>query len=155
LALVIGNCGYQTAPPPNARNDAKLVSAALADVGFDVATVIDADQRALKGVIHDFAQRLKNESQDAAPAFYYAGHGIQINGCNYLIPVNTPLRSASDVEFETVEAQWILDQIGECGAPLSIIMPGACRNNSFPSISRGAAGVAGADGCAARLVPEL
>lgn len=140
VALVIGNGGYASAPLPNARNDAQLVAGALQSAGFAVTTALDADQRELKQAVRDFAARLKAAGPDAAAAFYYAGHGMQINGRNYLIPVNTPLRSAADVEYETVEAQWILDMIGESGAPLSIIMLDACRNNPFPSISRGARG---------------
>lgn len=140
LALVIGNGGYASAPLANARNDATLVAGALQNAGFSVVTELDADQRGLKQAVRDFAARLKAAGPDAAAAFYYAGHGMQINGRNFLIPVNTPLRSAADVEYETVEAQWVLDMIGESGAPLSIIMLDACRNNPFPSISRGTRG---------------
>jgi hypothetical protein len=140
LALVIGNGGCSSAPLANARNDARLVVAALTDAGFAVTAVIDADQRALKQSVRAFAGRLEAAGEDAAAAFHYAGHGMQINGRNYLIPVNAPLRSAVDVDYETVEAQWVLDKIGASGVSLSIIMFDACRDNPFPSISRGAAG---------------
>jgi hypothetical protein len=136
LALVIDNGGCSSAPLANARIDARLIAAALTDAGFAVTAVIDADQRALKQSVRAFAGRLEVAGEDAAAAFHHAGHGMQI----YLIPVNAPLRSAVDVDYETVEAQWVLDKIGASGVSLSIIMFDACRDNPFPSISRGAAG---------------
>ena len=136
IALVVGNGGYAAGPLPNAVADARLISGALADAGFAVQTALDVDHRGFKTAVRRFADALRAAGPDAVAAFYYAGHGVQVNGRNFLIPVNTPLRSAADVEFETVDAQWILDMIGETGAPLSIIMLDACRNNPFPSVSR-------------------
>ncbi|MGG7568001.1 SUMF1/EgtB/PvdO family nonheme iron enzyme [Rhodovulum sp. DZ06] len=136
IALVVGNGGYSIGPLPNAVSDARLVSGALRDAGFQVTTKLDADQRDFKRAVRDFADQLKSAGEGAVAAFYYAGHGVQIGGRNFLVPVNTPLRSAADVEYETIDAQWVLDMIGQSGAPLSIIMLDACRNNPFPSVSR-------------------
>ena len=138
IALVVGNGGYSSGPLPNAVKDARLIASALSAAGFRTETALDVDHRDFKRAVRRFADQLRAAGPDAVAAFYYAGHGVQVNGRNFLIPVNTPLRSASDVEYETVDAQWILDMIGESGAPLSIIMLDACRNNPFPSVSRSA-----------------
>lgn len=136
IALVVGNGGYRFGPLPNAVNDARLVSGSLKQAGFAVTTVLDADRRAFGEAVRAFAAQAKAAGPDAVAAFYYAGHAVQIAGRNFLIPVEAGIRSASDVEYETVEAQWVLDLIGESGAPLSIIMLDACRTNPFPAASR-------------------
>lgn len=138
LALVIGNGGYASGPLANPPNDARLMSKTLEAAGFEVAMAIDADQTAMKQQIRAFAIRLKRAGPNAVAAFYYAGHGVQVNGRNYLIPVGAPIGSAADLEYETVEAQWVLDLIGESQAGLSMIILDACRNNPFPAVSRAA-----------------
>ncbi|MEM7544305.1 MAG: caspase family protein [Pseudomonadota bacterium] len=136
LALVIGNGDYRTSPLANPRNDADLTAAALADAGFQVTKIIDADQIKMKQNIRAFAVRLRNAGPDAVAAFYYAGHGVQVEGRNYLIPVDATIEAKPDLEYETVEAQWVLDTIGDSGVPLSIIILDACRDNPFRSFTR-------------------
>ncbi|MEM7667972.1 MAG: SUMF1/EgtB/PvdO family nonheme iron enzyme [Pseudomonadota bacterium] len=136
VALVVGNGAYTFGPLDNAANDARLVTQSLEQTGFDVTTVIDADERMMKTAIRAFADRLKSSGPDTVALFYFAGHGVQLNGRNYLIPTRAEVRSAADVEFAAIDAQWVLDLIGESRKNLSIIVLDACRNNPFPSISR-------------------
>ena len=136
FALVIGNGGYETAGLANPPNDAALTTSALRDAGFSVTTVIDADQTKMKQVIRAFSQRVRDAGPDAVAAFYYAGHGVQVDGKNYLIPVGATIEAKPDLEYETIEAQWVLDMIGASGAGLSIIILDACRDNPFRSFTR-------------------
>ncbi len=138
LALVIGNGGYAESPLANPVSDARLISAALSQAGFTVETVTDADRRGMEEAVRSFAERLKRAGSGAAAVFYYAGHGVQVEGRNYLMPLGARLDAAADLPYQAIEAQWALDLIGEAGAGLSILILDACRNNPFPSLSRGA-----------------
>ncbi len=138
LALVIGNGSYASAPLKNPVNDAALVASALGESGFDVTELIDADREGMKRGVRAFGERLRSAGRDAVAVFYYAGHGIQVEGRNFLVPVGAELDNAADAEFETIEAQWILDTIGESRTALSVIILDACRNNPFRSIARSA-----------------
>lgn len=138
LALVIGNGAYQTAPLANPPNDMNLVADALEDSGFDVTRLQDGGRREMRDAIRAFSEDVAAAGRDAVALFYFAGHGVQLNGRNYLIPVGAELRSPADMEYEAVEAQWALDLIGESQAGISIIVLDACRNNPFRSVSRAA-----------------
>lgn len=136
FALVIGNGGYETASLANPPNDAALTASALRDAGFVVTTVVDATQTEMKQTIRAFTQTVRSAGPDAVAAFYYAGHGVQVDGKNYLIPVNATISAKPDLEYETIEAQWVVDMIGASGAGLSIIILDACRDNPFRSFTR-------------------
>lgn len=136
IALVIGNGGYQSAPLANPVNDAEAVAAALSDTGFDVDRVIDADRQDMRRAIRNFAERVKTSGRNTAAVFYYAGHGVQAGGRNYLIPIAADLQSAADLEYEAIDAQWALDLLGETRAGVSIVILDACRNNPFRSVAR-------------------
>ncbi len=136
LALVIGNGAYDKGALANPPNDAELTAAALADAGFAVTKIINASQTSMKQNIRAFAVRLQRAGPNAVAAFYYAGHGVQVDGRNYLIPVDATITAKPDLEYETVEAQWVLDMIGDTGASMSIIILDACRDNPFRSFTR-------------------
>jgi formylglycine-generating enzyme required for sulfatase activity len=134
LALVIGNGNYgggigQLANPPS---DARLVTAALQSAGFGVTTVIDADQKAMKRAFADFGQALAEAGEDTVGLFYYAGHGVQVDGINYLIPSGAEIHSQVDVEVEAVDTNWVLKQMAFAGNRMNIIILDACRNNPLP-----------------------
>jgi formylglycine-generating enzyme required for sulfatase activity len=139
-ALVIGNSNYQASPLKNPVNDAKDIAAKLEILGFDVVLRTDADKRSMVDGINLFARKL---ARSEVGIFYFAGHGIQINNINYLIPVNSKVESASDVEFEGINAGRILGKMKEAGNRLNIVVLDACRNNpfarSFRSASKGLA----------------
>jgi formylglycine-generating enzyme required for sulfatase activity len=138
LALVIGNGNYgagigQLANPPS---DARLVTEALQSAGFGVTTVIDADQKTMKRAFADFGQALAAAGKDTVGLFYYAGHGVQVDGVNYLIPSGAEIHSQVDVEVEAVDTNWVLKQMEYAGNRMNIIILDACRNNPLPPGTR-------------------
>jgi PQQ-dependent catabolism-associated CXXCW motif protein len=132
VALVIGNGKYESAPVlPNPANDARLIAATLAELGFEIVgggAMLDLDKAGLEGAIRRFGQRL---SGGDVGLFYYAGHGIQLRGSNYLIPVNGKLEREADVKYELVDAAFVLDEMGSAGTRLNMVILDACRNNPF------------------------
>ncbi|MGD1925757.1 MAG: SUMF1/EgtB/PvdO family nonheme iron enzyme [Paracoccaceae bacterium] len=136
LALVIGNGAYAFSPLPNPVNDADSMTQALEQTGFDVTQATDVGLRAFKTAVSNFAQRVRNAGPEAVALFYFAGHGVQINGRNLLLPVDAEFSTATDLQYSSVEAQWVLDLIGESRAQMSVIILDACRNNPFVSSSR-------------------
>jgi len=143
LALVVGNSDYQVGPLRNPVNDARLVSTTLARLGFDVESLYDADQRSLKGAIRDFGKRLTQAGAEAVGLFFYAGHGLQVNGQNYLVPVNANIDTEADVDIEAVRADNVLRQMHYGQNKVNLLILDACRNNpyarSFRSPDRGLA----------------
>ncbi len=103
LALIIGNGKYANATElPNPPNDAGDMNGVLRQMGFEVISAIDATKQAMDSKIREFAE--KAETADVT-LFFYAGHGMQVNGVNYLIPVDAKLESATALDFETVNAE--------------------------------------------------
>jgi formylglycine-generating enzyme required for sulfatase activity/uncharacterized caspase-like protein len=126
VALVIGNGAYRHAPElPNPTNDARAVARALEGLGFDVALALDTDYRALRRALRDFARRL---SDAGVGLFYYAGHGLQVEGKNYLVPVDARLEAAADVDFELLAVRKVLNQL-ERQQRTSLVFLDACRDN--------------------------
>ncbi len=128
LALVIGNSAYANASPlANPANDAKDVAEKLKALGFDVKLGLDLDKRGFDATLRDFSTAL--ESADSALVFY-AGHGLQIAGRNYLIPVDAKLERERDVEFESVSLDFVLKQMElDRDKKTNIVFLDACRNN--------------------------
>lgn len=125
-ALIIGNAAYaHTVPLKNARNDAKGMSQLLSSLGFQVIEGLDLDKRAMERAIRDFRESIVDA--DLA-LFFYAGHGIQVAGQNYLLPTDAQLANESDVDFETVPLHLVLKQM-EREAKASIVLLDACRDN--------------------------
>jgi hypothetical protein len=139
-ALVIGNSAYASGNLANPVNDAGDMARALKRLGFDVILKKNIRHRDMEEAIEDFGNRLK---RGGVGLFYYAGHGIQINGVNYLIPVDARIKRESDVRFEAVDANRILDEMGYANNGLNIVILDACRDNpfarSFRSSNRGLA----------------
>ena len=128
VALVIGMSGYRHAPAlKNPANDAKDMSTALRELGFTVTEAADLDKRALDEAVRTFAHRIAGA--DAALVFF-GGHGLQVAGQNYLLPIDAKLESERDLDFETVRLEFILRQM-ESGrnGKVSIVMLDACRDN--------------------------
>jgi hypothetical protein len=143
IALVIGNGLYAGAPPlRNPPNDARDIAAMLKTVGFEVTLGVNVNQREMKRLIRDLAQKLKS---GGVGLFYYAGHGVQSKGHNYLIPVDADIQSEAEVEDSGVDLSLVLSLMDEAQNGLNIIILDACRNNpfgrSFRSASEGLAQV--------------
>ena len=129
LALVIGNGKYVYCNElSNPTNDSKGMKAALQKVGFDVFEYENLNEAQMKKAIDDFGVKLKNYS---VGLFFYAGHGIQSKGYNYLIPVDANIQSEQQVEYDCVQADRVLGLMEEAGSPVNIVILDACRNNPF------------------------
>lgn len=128
-ALVIGCSSYQHASPlVNPLNDANGMEISLSKLGFDVLKSIDPTQRELKIVIDEFGNNLKGTD---VGLFYFAGHGVQVKGLNYLIPIDAKLTSERLVEYDCVEAGRILAHMEDARTSVNLIVLDACRNNPF------------------------
>src|SRR3954463_3016883 len=143
VALVVGNSNYgkEIGSLPHPVNDAKLISQALQQTGFQVITVTDADQKRMKRAIADFGDKLAAAGPSATGLFFYAGHGVQVQGTNYLVPVGADIGKEADVGIESISADEVLQQMEFAGSKVNIIILDACRNNpigrGFRSASRG------------------
>lgn len=150
VALVIGNSSYAVAPLTNPKNDAALMSRTLKAVGFDVLTVIDGSQMDMKRAIQAFGGKLDAAGKDGVGVFFYAGHGVQVGGTNYLIPVDARIQREGDVDLYAVNANAVLRQMEFSGVRLSFVILDACRVNPFSrgfrSGSRGLAKMEAATG---------
>ena len=126
VALVIGNSAYQNTPAlPNPRNDATEIGKVLKRLGFEVDVQVDLTKSTLDKVLRQFGDRLEGAH---VAVFYYAGHGIQVAGTNYLIPVDATLRKEKDLYFEVSELNLVLQQM-EGAQRVNLVFLDACRDN--------------------------
>jgi hypothetical protein len=143
LALIIGNSAYKDAPLTNPVNDARAIAQALRDSGFTVITRENIDHRGMLAALREFGDRLR---AGGTGLFYYAGHGMQIKGRNYLIPVGSNIDREDEVAYSAVDAQAVLDKMEAAGNVANIMILDACRNNPFTrSMRSGQAGLAQMD----------
>ncbi|MEM9248378.1 MAG: caspase family protein [Pseudomonadota bacterium] len=132
IALIIGNGAYSSITPlENPVSDAVLMSQSLEEVGFDVTLLTDADLTALKRGVAEFGRALRNAGPEATGLFYYAGHGVQSFGANYLLPTDTQVSDPADLDFVALEAQAVLRQMFSARNQTNIVILDACRNNPF------------------------
>src|SRR5262245_22782319 len=143
LALVIGNARYQTSPLRNPVNDARAMTEALRATGFQVIVIENASQREMRRAMIDFGHRLREGG--GVGLFYFAGHGMQVNGRNYLLPVDAQIESDAEVEVEAVDVATVLARMETARNRLNIVILDACRDNPFArgsrSIARGLASI--------------
>ncbi len=126
VALVIGNSAYENAAPLiNPRNDAEDLSDKLRSLGFDVVGGFDLDSRGMRDKVREFGNKLRGA--DVA-MFFYAGHALQVNGRNYLAPVNTDIRHEGDLDFETIPMDFVQRQM-ERETKTVLLFLDACRDN--------------------------
>ncbi|MCU0923437.1 MAG: caspase family protein [Burkholderiaceae bacterium] len=128
LALVIGNSTYKDAPLSNPVNDAMAMANALRTAGFTVLLHTDVDHRAMLGAVREFGNRLR---QGGVGVFYFAGHGMQIKGRNYLIPVGADIQREDELAYAALDAQAVLDKMEAAGNGTNLMILDACRNNPF------------------------
>jgi len=128
VALVIGNGAYRTAPLKNPANDAQLVASTLKGLGFDVVQRENTTFRELIEAMRLFSLR----GQDAEVRLvFYAGHGIQVKGRNYLLPVDTELRNEEDAAARAGDVNELLERMSQARRGVNIVILDACRNNPF------------------------
>lgn len=139
-ALVIGNSAYSSSPLKNPINDANDLAANLKKLGFSVMLKTNASHKVMEDAIRDFGDQLK---KGGVGLFFYAGHGVQIGGRNYLLPVGANIQRETDVKFYAVDVEMVLAEMSNAGNNLNIVILDACRDNpfgkSFRSASRGLA----------------
>ena len=133
VAMVVGNSAYQSVEAlPNPANDARIIAEKLWESGFEVIETINADREKMLADLAMFRSRLRDGSE---ALFFYAGHGVQVNGKNYLIPVSAAPASVDDLVNQSVDAQLFVDIMANSGARLNLVMLDACRNNPFAEIT--------------------
>src|SRR5262245_34283840 len=142
IALVIGNSAYAEGPLANPVNDAQDMAATLRQLGFEVMSGENRNHRQMEDMIREFGRRIRN---GGVGMFYYAGHGMQVSGANYLIPIGARINGEAEVKFEAVDVGFVLAQMENAQNRLNIVILDACRNNpfagSFRSPSRGLASI--------------
>lgn len=132
IALVIGNAAYEINPAlDNPAHDARLMTETLGSLGFEVIQLIDADQETMKSAIANFGRSLRAGGPDTVGLFYYAGHAVQSDGSNYLIPIRSTIRDAADLDLVAVEGRWVLRQMESARNITNIVILDACRDNPF------------------------
>jgi hypothetical protein len=140
VALVVGNAAYTDRPLRNPVNDAALMQTTLSNLGFQVSVLRNADRKALLAGLRDFEAKARNA--DVA-LFFYAGHGAQVGGSNYLIPLNAQINAEADVPDEAVDAASVLRRIEDARAKVGLVILDACRDNPYTGSTRsGARGLA-------------
>jgi uncharacterized caspase-like protein len=128
LALVIGNGDYRFSPLKNPVNVAKAMSEVLRQLGFTVDQQQNAGRRSMLEAIRRFVLRSKSYG---VRVFYYAGHGVQVDGKNYLIPVDADIRSEADIATQGADVTEMLERLGQNTGGMNIVILDACRNNPF------------------------
>lgn len=128
IALVIGNSGYKFSPLVNPGNDARAIGAALRESGFTVSEKRNLGQAAMRQAIREFGDELV---KGGVGLFFYAGHGIQLKGRNYLIPVGADIQREDEIEDQSVDVNLVLQKFGAAKNALNILILDACRNNPF------------------------
>ena len=128
VALVIGNSAYPTAPLKNPVNDAHDMASTLRSLGFEVILRENASLAQMEGAVNEFWSKLK---KGGAGLFYFAGHGVQVNGRNYLVPVDARLSAEQDAKYKCMDAGLVLGRMENAGNDLNLVILDACRNNPF------------------------
>ncbi|WP_165445848.1 caspase family protein [Bradyrhizobium uaiense] len=137
LALVIGQSAYKSVPAlPNPANDAKAMSQMLTDAGFAVTSASDLSQDEMRARISDFAGQVAAKGADTVALVFYAGHGLQIDGENYLVPVDVDPKREADIPIQAVRLNDILNTLTSVPSRMRIVLLDACRNNPFPELSK-------------------
>lgn len=140
VALVMGNGGYETTGwrLANPVRDAELMASALADVGFDVTLVVDATEDEMEDAFAAHGNRLRAAGEDAVGLIYFAGHGVQSQGYNYLLPVDVSARTEQDIWAQAPRLGQALQHVRAAGNAVNFVILDACRNNPLPSANRSA-----------------
>lgn len=137
FALVIGNSQYKgVAPLPNPARDAAAVSALLKQAGFQVATATDLDKAGMSRAIRAFAAAMADKPENTVALVYFAGHGLQVDGENYLVPVDAAIARESDVPLESMRLADLMATVETIRSRTRIVFLDACRNNPFTEAAK-------------------
>jgi uncharacterized caspase-like protein len=134
VALVIGNTAYVVGRLQNPVQDARAMATSLRHLGFEVLAHENLSYRDMRRAVAEFGERIAN---GGVGLFYYSGHGIQVNGKNYLVPVDADIKNERYVAAEAVDADSVLLQMQEGKTRVNIVILDACRDNPFGGRARG------------------
>ncbi len=135
LALLVGNAAYKNGPLRNPVNDINAMSSALKSSGFEVMVLKNADRAQIGKAIDEFGRRLAKKD---VGLFYFSGHGLQVKGRNYLVPIGMKVQGEADVQYEAIDAGRVLAKMEDAGNRMNIVILDACRNNPFKRSFRSA-----------------
>jgi hypothetical protein len=137
LALVIGQSAYRSVPAlPNPANDARAMSQLLIDSGFDVSSASDLAQNEMREKLSEFAGKVAGKGPDTVALVFYAGHGLQVDGENYLVPIDVDPKREADIPIQAIRLNDILNALTSIPNKMRIVLLDACRNNPFPGINK-------------------
>ena len=140
---MIGQSAYRSVPAlPNPANDARAVTQLLTDSGFEVSTASDLSQGQMREAVSDFAGKVAAKGADTVALVFYAGHGLQIDGENFLVPVDIDPKREADIPIQAVRLNDILNTLTSVPSKMRILMLDACRNNPFPDLKTAGGGLA-------------
>ena len=128
-ALLIGNSAYSIGALDNPANDAHDLAGVLKSTGFETTVILNQDGAAMRQAIRDFGEKLR--SNDGIGFFFFAGHGVQVAGENYLLPVGFPFRNENEVQANAVSANLVLRYMEDAKSRVNVVVLDACRNNPF------------------------
>ncbi|HUL10457.1 MAG TPA: caspase family protein [Candidatus Acidoferrum sp.] len=128
IALVIGNAAYKIGALQNPVNDARAMATVLKQLGFQVILRENASKQQMEQAVSEFGHAL---TPGSVALFYYAGHGLQLNGHNFLVPVDAEIATEPDVRLQTLDSDAIVDQLVASGSDVNLMILDACRNNPF------------------------
>ena len=143
VALVIGNSNYQTAPKlANPGNDAQSMSQLLNSAGFEVTQATDLTRKDMVRVVQDFTAKVAERGPGTVAMIYYAGHGVQVEGENYLLPVDAKISSSYDLDGNSLRLVDLMGTLDSISSRMRIVVLDACRNNPFPEVNDTGRGLA-------------
>jgi uncharacterized caspase-like protein len=148
-ALVIGNQDYAMSPLDNPRRDAKAVAASLRPLGFDVTVETDLSLKKLDRVVDTYLAGVRSGDTSFV---YYSGHGMQVDGENYLIPTDFTSQDEKDVKYDAYPLDKLLDKLGDHNPALSVLVLDACRDNPFRGRKGGSRGLANMNAAEGTLI---
>jgi uncharacterized caspase-like protein len=128
VALVVGNAGYKTSPLLNPVNDSRDMAKALRGLGFEVIERQNLSREGFSSVIREFGDKLRGAS---VGLFYFAGHGLQVKGRNFLVPVDADIAREDEVQYRSFDVGEVLDKMDSARTPVNLVVLDACRNNPF------------------------
>lgn len=143
VALVIGNSNYQNAPQlQNPDNDAQSMAQFLNSAGFEVVAATDLNQNDMLRVVQDFSAKVSARGPNTVAMVYYAGHGVQLAGENYLVPVDAKVSSPTELVNNSVRLVDVMSTLEAIPSRMRIVILDACRNNPFPTVNDAGRGLA-------------
>ncbi|MDH3609321.1 MAG: caspase family protein, partial [Gammaproteobacteria bacterium] len=135
VALIIGNENYKVSPLKTAVNDASAFANTLSQIGFQVNLKTNASQPEMEAAVQAFGKSIQ---AGAIGLFYYAGHAVQHDGENYLVPINaiSSITAPEHLRYKTVPLGYVLGVVNQSASDLNVVILDSCRNSPFKSFSR-------------------